>query len=1257
MVTDAAQASPQQVHTRRDLARALTLLREQARKTIREVARDSGVPSATVGGYCSGRHVPAMTNLEPFIAVLRALGVSDPDPWIAAVERLWWSGSSRSTDARIPYKGLEGYDTHDAEWFFGRQQLTREVLDLIRARAERGGALAVVGASGSGKSSLLRAGVVAQINSGALGEGWNTAIVTPGREPLARLHRALAALPKAPPAVIVVDQVEELFTERIDPRELEAVVNRLGDLGPSRVAVFGMRADFYAAATRVRQLVPLLQSSQVVVGPLSDENLRAAIIEPARIAGMELSAELVGRVMADIVPGDRVSRAHDVGALPLLSHALRKTWEAADGNQPTIAHYESIGGIAGAIALSADEVYTRLDPEAKALTRRMFLRLLNDDGDLLTRRNVPWSELIDPDQEDPLASEVIEAFIAARLLTADTETVRVAHEALLTSWPLVDEWIAADRAGHHLHRQISEAAAAWEEAGRDASMLWRGGRLESAQEYAGRIDQGGLNRREREFIDASAEEAHRDLVLQRRRSRRLAQLLTVMGALVVVAVVLAGVAVSGQRNAQLARDEALSRQIAINANLLANSDPALAQQLALAGYRIAETAEARSALLDITSRASVTRISVPTGPASVSASADGGLIATGNVDGYLRLFEQHGAAVRMVGEVEIDPANQMYGVALSPDGSLAAVGGTGTVVRLVDTRDPARPVLLDQQLDASGIEALTFSPDGRLLVGSSKFHVAHRWAVDESGSASDLGRLTGFGGPLHVAAFSPDSARIATASNDGVLRMWDAAAPGETDAPLAFVDFGSVSNHVLGVGFNPDGSLLAAGTRDGRVRLFEVGEDTLQPRGEPFGAFTAQVNAVAFGPRGEEIAAGSSDTTVRVFDVATTAEIDRLPNTTPITSLAYLGGSQELLVGAPDGYVRAWRREEVRPPTTELGIGDIALSADGRVLVTAQRSALDGSVAIWDASNPYRPVRGPHDATASDVLINGSLALTADGRMLASGSTTGTVLLFGLDEGAAPVELGRIDAAEVTVQHLAFDRTGEILAVATDDAVISLWNVRDPRHPLHIDAEQHARDRLLSAVFNPEGTLLVTASADAVVYVYQLSATGMELIGEIGDPENFVHAVGFSPDGSLLAVGSADRRVRLYEMSEPFLPRLLGEPLRGPTGYVYDVAFSADGSHLVAAADGVVWTWYITDPERPELVGALRAASGSVIAVRISPIDDAVIAGGSDARLLLWDPHPERVAEGLCAVSGAPITEEEWAQSVTGAAYAPPCLS
>ncbi|WP_053384104.1 nSTAND1 domain-containing NTPase [Leucobacter celer] len=1243
------------ISSRQDLARGLTALREEARKTIRELSLETGVPSATIGGYCSGRHLPALTHLDPFLSVLGALGVQRTGPWVEAVKRVRWAGHPRSVDEAAPYRGLESYDVGDARWFFGRGQPTEEVLALVRKRKDTGGVIAVVGASGSGKSSLLRAGVLAAVERGELGDGWWGGVMTPGDAPITLLEATLAGAPADGRVVLVVDQLEELFAEEIGLHERDEFVRRLIELGESCIVVLGMRADFYGAATRVSGLIPFLQHAQIVLGPMGEEDLRSAIVEPSRVAGADLDPELVTRVVGDIAPSRSASRAHDTGMLPLLSHAMRTTWEAAAGASPTVAHYELIGGVFGAITRSADEVYDGLSDDAQNLAQQIFLRLLRDDGDLLTRRRVLWDDLIDPDREDPLATEVIEAFIAARLLTVDAETVTVAHEALLASWPRIGEWIEADRAGMRLRRQIGEAALAWEESGRDPGALWRGARLELAGDLAAEPRRGGLSRLERAFVSTAIEAADSEVRLARRRSRRLKQLLGAVAVLAAVAVVLAGFAITGQNGAREARDEALSRQIAIQANLLADTDPALAQQLAVAGHRIFPSVEARSAMLDIDSGIAVTRFAVPIGPASVSASADGGLIATGNVDGSLRLFAQADGSVQQIGEAEIDPDHPMYGVALTPDGSLAAIGGTADVVRLVDTKDPARPVLLPQRLQAGGIEAMAFSPDGRLLVGSSRFETAHRWRIDDGGIATELGALTGFGGPLHVSAFSSDGGLLATASNDGVLRVWDAAHPAATDTPSASFDLGAASNHVLGVSFSPDGTLLAASTRDGRLRLFEVGESSLTPRGAPFGDFAAQVNAVAFHPSGAEIVAGGSDATVRVFDALTRVEIDRMSNTTPITSLSYLDDSREVLVGAPDGYVRVWRRADSVPPVTVMPGADIALDAAGRLLAVGVRTATEGEVMLWDTSEPYRPSLLAAGVDVEGSQLNGTIAMREDGSLLAAGTVSGEVRLLSLNAaGSHPV--ATLNASDTTVQHLAFDTTGSLLAVATDDATLSLWNVTDPSVPELIDDLHDAADRLLGAAFDRSGTLLAASSADTRVYVYRVDAeAGLEALAVIDEPENFVHTVAFSPEDAILAVGSADRRIRLYDLSDPQRPAQLGSALRGPTGYVLEVSFAADGAHLAAVADGVAWVWGIQQPDRPELLGALRASDGGLSAVRISPIDDAILAVGGDARLLSWDPHPSRVEKRLCALSGTSITAEEWEQYVPGADYAPPC--
>jgi hypothetical protein len=507
---------------------------------------------ATVGGYFSGRHLPTVAQSAVFVRILEACGVADPTEqraWWDAVARVRRAGAARPASAVPPYRGLESFQVQDAALFFGRERLTDELLATVRAGAgagEAGRMVAVVGPSGSGKSSLVRAGLVpAWSGDEAAGAPRPYSVLTPGDRPLHRLAAALAAATAAgeegpddpepierslrdDPAVaaelmagrnhlVVVDQFEEVFSSCPDEQERRSFVAALCAIAGTERAdaaagpvVIVLRADFYGQAIGESPLVPVLAGAQVVVGPMTPDEVRRAVVEPARMAGCEVDAELVEVLIRDLTPHGVPAGALDAGALPLLSHALSVTWQRATRRRLTVADYLATGGIAGAVAQSAEAVLAQMPERQQQLAARMFLRMVNvDDDAAVTRRRMPLADL--PGLNEPAgrdgtpgrdAQDVVDRFVAARLMTIDAESVHISHEALLGAWPRLQGWIDESRAALGAQRRLDEATRVWQDSGRDPSTLLGPTRLTAMREslHAGPVT---LSAGEAEFLAAS----------------------------------------------------------------------------------------------------------------------------------------------------------------------------------------------------------------------------------------------------------------------------------------------------------------------------------------------------------------------------------------------------------------------------------------------------------------------------------------------------------------------------------------------------------------------------------------------------------------------------------------------------------------------------------------------------------------------------------------------------------------------------------
>jgi WD40 repeat protein len=1237
---DDGVADPDRISTRRDFARELSLVKDRSGLTVRDVARAIEIPSSTAGGYFAGRYLPVQPS-GMLRKVLVACGVTDEadmQRWQAALGRVRRAPGPRRADAPAPYRGLESFQPEDAGWFFGRDELTDLLVEQLR---QYDGPLMVVGPSGSGKSSLLRAGLIPALQSGALGPGdWPLVLVTPGAHPIQELAVHLDHQPGGR-SIIVVDQFEEVFTACQGEDERAAFIKALCT-DPALVVV-GLRADFYDRALRYPALVRALDRHQVLVGPMTTEQVRSAITGPAGKAGLEIEDGLVEILLRDLgLTAD--------GALPLLSYALLATWEHSHGGKLTVADYLDTGGINGAVASSADKVYNELTREQQDQARQIFIRLVHIADDTAdTRRRVPRSELVFPLGEP---QSVLDSFIEKRLITAGTDDVEIAHDALLQAWPLLREWIDSARAGVPIHRQLTGAAEAWRESDHDPETLYSGGRLAAAEDWAGQPGHArDLNILERDFLDASGQRRHAEERTARRRTLRL-QL--IVAALAVLCLVAGGLAIATyqQKNAATyQRDLAISRQVATEANQLRGTDIALAMQLSLTAYRVSPTAEALSSLLDSTAAQAATRLLGPglAGLQSVAFSPGDGVLAAGGDDGTVRLWNVHQPGHPVLAGGPLAGPGTATSLAFSADGRTLAVASSTGTVRIWGVSAPDRPVLLDR-LAMGPVNSVAFSPDGRLLAAGSSDGRVFVW------SAGRLSSVNAGVGQVNGVAFSPDGRLLAAGGSTGRIRLWDVSGAGLRAGVLV----SGPANGVNAVTFSPDSRTLAAGSNNSQVWLWKLGAGHPARLASLTGP-RSWVYSVSFSPDGTTIAAGSADNNAYVWDVADGTLIATLPHPAPVLSVAFGDGGGELATADADGAARIWTLPGPVLTGPPGSVFTVAFSPGGSDLVSASAlpSGQGGALQLWSVTDPGRPA--PLGTPLMSGAPDGTVAYGPGGR-LAAGNGKGGIVLWDVRDARHPVALPSPPTALTSpIQYVAFDRSGHLMAAGSSTGQIELWDTTNfgrakPLAVIQSEPADVAYRDVYAVAFSTDDRLLASASADGTVRLWDIAERSRPV--ELGQPlirlGSAVYQVAFSPDGGILAASGEDGAVRLWEVSD----RRLVSTLTGPPEIVYDLAFSPDGRTLATAnGDKTVALWDITNPASPVSLGSLTGPTGAVFSVAFSPTGNALAAGSQDGTTRLWLATPAGATRYVCSITGAAITRGEWEQYVPELPYNPPCMS
>jgi WD40 repeat protein len=1159
-------------------------------------------------------------------------------------------------EGTCPFKGLASFEPVDADYFFGRERLVAELV----ARLVGAGFLGIVGPSGSGKSSVLRAGLLPALAEGVLpgSGGWRRLLLRPGERPLEELRRvlvsgakdplaeALDTLPSGARLLLAVDQLEELFTACRSDAERAAFAEMLAraaaDPDGRAVVVVALRADFYGRFAAYPGLAELLGANHVLVAPMQASELRRAVELPAARVGLRLEPELSDALVDDV--------EGEPGALPLLSTALLELWQKRQDDALMLTDYRASGGVHGAVARLAEGTYARVPDGRRQLVRALMLRLVGEDeGDAPVRRRAPLAEL-DLERNDDVA-DVLATLADSRLVTVSEGNVEVAHEALLSEWPRLREWIEEDTEGRRLSRHITQAATEWVAAGRDQGELYRGARLAAALDWTAdhALD---VNELEREFVTESREASEKETRRVRRTNRRLRSLL------VGVAVLLAA-AVAGGIFAVVQRGQARDAETAqfvqrLGAQALVEEDLDLSLLLARQAVAIDDSPQTRGYLL-ATLRSRPAAIGIMHGDGGVlreiAISPDGKTLAV--LSGGVRFFDARTQA--QIGDPLPLPESGEDSLAYNPDGRTLALGGDHQV-RLVDAQTRAQLA----ETAISGVATrMAFTKDGSQLTvlvapgdsaaslgeGDAEITIRDAATLEQIGRAIEPQAFVGaYVGSYYASpqfALTPDDRSLITASEDGELARWDLRSRRKTRTWR--IETGGL--HGVAVAVSPDGLTAAVGIKHG-VQLVDLRSGTMRTAA---GDLAGSPNWVLFSPDGKMVVSTNRDKTVTRWDV-----------------------------------------ESARPLETLRGHSNFVqqpvFSPDGETLYTVSH---DGTAIAWDLTGDRRlgrPFTFTHDRRFSTTGYDGHPGrFSPDGRLIAVGLKEEGIALWNARE-LAPV--GALLGTDGEVKSLDFSPDGQTLAAATGEGSLTFWDVASQSR-LHEPLYAGSPSLLLAVGFSPDGATLATASSSLGLKRWD-PATGasLDVLGLSGGASDVAFSadgaliasvpsqggaevwdaatrtsiatfdgiegdtsVALSPDGHFLAVGGFGRVVRVWDVRTR---KLVHELDQGGNG-AFTLEFSPDGRTLaVSGFEPVASLWDV--------------GTGTQIGPQLTAGDRrTMIDLSSDGRLLLeihgngqgavWDVDPESWKRRACDLANRTLTRAEWEEFLPGRPYEPACAS
>ncbi|HID53677.1 MAG TPA: hypothetical protein EYP41_16790 [Anaerolineae bacterium] len=1174
-------------------------------------------------------------------------------------------------DMACPYRGLYKFREEDASVFYGREAFTERLQTAVANQPF----VAVMGPSGSGKSSVVFAGLIPELRQE---DGWLIIPMRPENQPFRALanalvpylepdmsqtdqsqeqtklaqgladgvvqfnniiQRILTRSPEINKILLVIDQFEELYTLCPNPEIRTRFLDVLLDMAdiqsfqgdPSFRLVITLRTDFLSQALTHREFADALQDNDIKLGPMTRRELSRAIANPARKQGVLFETGLVARILDDV--------GHEPGNLPLLEFALTELWEKPSDGRLSHEGYTEIGGVEGALARYADEEYGKLNETQQEQAHRIFIQMVRPGaGTEDTRRPATRSEL---GREN---WQLVQTLADKRLVVtsrnpAGEETVEVVHEALIRGWGQLRQWMAEDRSFRAWQDRLRAALRQWQMSDQDEAALLRGAILAEAEGWL--VDrQDYLSQEEIRYIEASLhlrqqqQERSEQERLERERAaatqryaRRLTWLAIALAIAIIVALVLAISAINSNRDAQFAAATARDNEAAA---ISAQETAVTSQQQADAARATAEAdANARATAEAAARNQQATAEAAAQEALNARATSDANAIALATANSIALANEDE--AEKTAREVR---SRELAGIALRQLGS-----------------DPPLSLLL-------GLEAVNIpQTEGDIPPPAAEN------ALQSALQAIQLKRtLTGHTGSINDIAYSPDGRRIATVSSDTDVKIWDAA----TGQEIITLESGH-ARPVNALAFSPNGKLLATGGDD-FVILWnaESGERiTVFNRGVPIQDITFSADSIF-------IAVASEDKDMQIWDVSKRQSVALLEgHDAPITGVAYSPDGQYLASSSADGRIIVRSADALKNPDTggiqyainavldeesskPIVVTSIRFNPDSTQLITGHSNGL---AKIWDAATgELVATLSGHASQVNDAVFS------PDGQFISTAGADGTAKVWDADTHEA---LFTISQHTGGVTAVAFSPDGERLATASQDSTAKIWDTQPGLTPQIITGPRAA---ILALAFNDDGSLIAAAGDDKAAWVWQTGDN--QRLYQFRDHSQKVNALAFQPGGSLLATASDDHIARLWDMNtEEIVLPLLAHPDK-----VNDLAFIADGAQLVTvSADGVIRFWdvlthdlgrtietetpinairfsadeshfatamadgtaVVRDTETGDIVWVFAEHEGAVNDVAFSPDGTLLATAGNDNTIKIWDLEIGQVNKTLTGHTGA----------------------